>query len=87
VGWVFEPTCHKEEHAIPVYVRWVSGEASQSDTAVAIYSRLTLEEVLPVLRKSPGIHVVQHETGVEGLQVATCSVFAVNDTGVYAPPS
>jgi hypothetical protein len=66
-----------------VYVRRVNLKDSLSDAEVVVYWKFTLEEVMPALRKVPGIRSVKLYSGAGGLRADLRYVFEMDDAGAY----
>jgi hypothetical protein len=58
-------------------------KASLRDAEVAAYWQFTMEEVLPALQRVPGMRSVKMYAGAGGLRTDICSVFEMDDAGVY----
>ena len=63
-------------------VRRVRLKAALRDAEVAAYGQFTLEEVLPVLQRVPGMPSVKMYAGAGGLRADIRSVFEMDDAGV-----
>lgn len=65
------------------YVRRVNLKASMSDAEVAAYWKFTIEEVIPALRRVPGMRSAKMYSGAGGLRADIRYVFEMDDAGVY----
>ena len=64
-------------------VRRVHLKAALRDADVAAYWQFTMEEVLPALRRVPGMRSVKMYSGAGGLRADIRYVFEMDDAGVY----
>jgi len=84
LGGIIPRLFRTEGYLAKASVRRVNLKASLRDVEVATSWKFTMEEVLPTLRRVPGMRSVKMSSGGGGLRADICSVFEMDDAGVYA---